>query len=76
MMLILLLSTTAAVSVSGGEVSSGDDALLVTDIGTATAEDSAFFVGELVEKRDQFEKHYRLEDGSYTAVIYDSPVHY
>ena len=36
---------------------------------------AALVTSELVEGRKENEKHYRLENGSYTAVVYQEPVH-
>ena len=33
-------------------------------------------VVEIIERRDETTKHFRLEDGTYTAARYDVPVHY
>ncbi|MBQ9563531.1 MAG: hypothetical protein IJU99_08780, partial [Lachnospiraceae bacterium] len=36
---------------------------------------AALVTSELVEGRKENEKHYRLENGAYTAVVYQEPVH-
>lgn len=33
-------------------------------------------VFEVIERREEFVKHFKLDDGSYTAVQYDVPIHY
>lgn len=38
--------------------------------------DEATIVGEVMEARDEYEKHFRLSDGSFIAASYDTPVHY
>lgn len=38
--------------------------------------EEAHVVGELTEKRGEYEKHYVMSDGSIVAAIYDEPVHY
>ena len=47
---------------------------------TATAETSVipevYIEGEVTELRSEYEKHYRLTDGSFMAVQYQVPVHY
>ncbi|MCL2508150.1 MAG: hypothetical protein FWF05_03120, partial [Oscillospiraceae bacterium] len=32
--------------------------------------------GEVEELREEFVKHFKFDDGSYTAVVYNEPVHY
>ncbi len=43
---------------------------------TAEGEPSGKVIGEVTEYRDQREKHFRMEDGSFIAVDYGVPVHY
>ena len=33
-------------------------------------------LGEITELREENVKHFRMDDGTYTAVAYDQPVHY
>ena len=61
---------------------SDDPILPTTEDGTpipiendARAED-AYIVGEVDDARGEYEKHFRLSDGSFVAAEYDFPVHY
>lgn len=47
----------------------------VYDEESGKAED-AYIVGEAYDARDEFQKDYRLSDGSFIAVEYGVPVHY
>jgi RHS repeat-associated protein len=38
--------------------------------------DSSDIVGEVIEKRDKYTKHFMMEDGTFQAVLYESAVHY
>ena len=40
------------------------------------ATDNANIVSELKERRDEYIKHFRMDDGTIMAVTYDYPVHY
>lgn len=40
------------------------------------ATDNANIVSELKERRDEYTKHFRMDDGTIMAVAYDCPVHY
>ena len=53
-------------------------ALLVSSTGgeTTVHQDEGVVVGEDIEKRDRFTKHFLMEDGSYVAAVYEMPVHY
>lgn len=47
-------------------------------IGTGNSEEElqAQIISEIEDKRTQTEKYFRLSDGNYMAVQYDTPVHY
>ncbi len=55
--------TTEATISTGNEVNEGN---------TTTAA----ILGEAADKREQFVKHYLLEDGTYKATVFPAPVHY
>ena len=42
----------------------------------AESEDVGEIVAELKERRDEYTKHFRMDDGTIMAVVYDVPVHY
>ena len=42
----------------------------------AESEDIGEIVMELKERRDEYTKHFRMDDGTIMAVVYDVPVHY
>ena len=42
----------------------------------AEGEKEANIVAELIERRDEYTKHFRMDDGTIMAVTYDCPVHY
>jgi RHS repeat-associated protein len=42
----------------------------------AESEDIGEIVMELKERRDEYTKHFRMDDGTIMAVVYDIPVHY
>ena len=39
-------------------------------------ESEATVLGEMTELREEYVKHFRMDDGTYTAITYDEPVHY
>ena len=48
----------------------------VTDVMTEVETPDPAVLGEITELREENIKHFRMEDGTYTAVTYDQPVHY
>ena len=49
---------------------------LLTEVVENNTEEKAPIVKEVEEKRDEYQKVYLREDGTYTAVISKTPVHY
>ena len=62
-----------------GEISAADDADTVEVAYEIIEEENRFQTGdrivEIVERREENVKHFRLPDGSYEAVAYAKPVH-
>lgn len=48
----------------------------VTFDSLAESEEEANIVSELKQRRDEYIKHFRMDDGTIMAVTYDYPVHY
>ena len=55
-----------------GSMETADKAFLETEL----VQNSSETVVELEEMRDENRKYYRMPDGSFTAVMYDAPVHF
>lgn len=51
-----------------------EESVTFDSLGEAT--DNANIVSELKERRDEYTKHFRMDDGTIMAVTYDCPVHY
>ena len=46
------------------------------DTGTTADATQPTILSEIVEKRDEYTKHFKLSDGTYMAVAYEEKVHY
>ena len=51
-----------------------EESVTFDSLGEAT--DNANIVSELKERRDEYTKHFRMDDGTIMAVTFDCPVHY
>ncbi len=74
--LLVIMQTVPAFAVfdeTKKQIESESESLSAESI---TANDSKKIVCELKEKRDEYSKEYLLKDGSFSKVIYDSPIHY
>lgn len=63
--------TTFALDSASGEIATED-----TQLEEQNIQEDIAIIEEDITKRGEYEKHFLREDGSYTAVSYDEPVHY
>ena len=73
LVLIFELIPTGAMAADGGAESLPEESIARE---VEPGESSLNVVGEIEEYRDEREKHFRMEDGSFLAVDYGVPVHY
>lgn len=74
LVLIFELIPTGAMAADGGAESLPEEESIAREV--EPGESSLNVVGEIEEYRDEREKHFRMEDGSFLAVDYGVPVHY
>ena len=79
--ILAVLMTVQVVSVQVGAEGAwgslaGEDPRGESTEEVAPGEAGSRVVGEVTENRDEREKHFRMEDGSFIAVNYGVPVHY
>ena len=83
--MLIELAPTSALAVPGEGIDPTDEQeeiLSEPDVSEGTGEEEpaavkeAAVLGEIAELREENVKHFRLDDGTYTAVTYDQPVHY
>lgn len=72
LVLVFELFPTGALALEAG----ANEAETPTAQEVAAGEPSGNVIGEVTEYRDEREKHFRMEDGSFIAVDYGVPVHY
>lgn len=79
MVLLFQMSPLQVFAADPEETTTADEAIVYTGdelAGANTADTEIYIEGEVNELRTEYEKHYRLTDGSFMVVQYQAPVHY
>ena len=75
-LLCILIGFTLPTQVFAQNLPKSEEALMANNPQEAGNYSVGNIVGEVTDKREEYSKQFRLDDGSYMAVSYAQPVHF